>query len=268
MIKPFRPSLIWAPCVLLVAVCLLARVTARAQLEHPAEEHVSGKPVTTADLEKAIRAFIRQKTKASSGEFVLEDNALAEEMAKTAGYEVSVVWHLKLVRIHTDKLTQLDERTYFTCVDFRTADGRTVDVDFYVKNGNGKVTGADTAVHKINGEARFSYQQKDRFWERVKDESANVETADQAKEAEAYEHWVHGVVLARYGELDEAIAEFREAVRLSPDFATAHFALGQALEKKGDLQAALEEYRLAIQLEPDIKDFRKAYEALSRRLTP
>ena len=39
---------------------------------------------------------------------------------------------------------------------------------------------------------------------------------------------------ARQGKLDEAIAEFREAIRLKPDHAEAHYNLGIALEQPGE----------------------------------
>ena len=51
--------------------------------------------------------------------------------------------------------------------------------------------------------------------------------------------------------LDEAIAEFREAIRLKPDYAEAHNNLGIALKAQGKLDEAIAEYRAAIRLKPD-----------------
>src|SRR5207244_2024103 len=50
--------------------------------------------------------------------------------------------------------------------------------------------------------------------------------------------------------IDEAIAEFREAIRLKKD-AEAHLNLGNALYDKGRLDEAMAEYREAICLKPD-----------------
>lgn len=50
-----------------------------------------------------------------------------------------------------------------------------------------------------------------------------------------------------YGDLqyyDETIAEFKEAIRLEPDYAEAHFDLDQTYLIRGDKSAALEEYRI------------------------
>ena len=47
------------------------------------------------------------------------------------------------------------------------------------------------------------------------------------------------------GHLKEAIALFRQAVKLDPGFARAHTEIGQALSDMGDPAAAQEEYRMA-----------------------
>ena len=47
------------------------------------------------------------------------------------------------------------------------------------------------------------------------------------------------------GDLDGAIAEYREALRLNPNDETAHNNLGFALEHKHNFREALQEYRTA-----------------------
>ncbi len=57
------------------------------------------------------------------------------------------------------------------------------------------------------------------------------------------------------GRLDEAIAEFREALRLKPDLAEAHYNLGNALYALPDrLNEAVYEYQAAVRLAPEIAD--------------
>ena len=53
------------------------------------------------------------------------------------------------------------------------------------------------------------------------------------------------------GDLDGAIAEYREALRLNPNDDEAHFNLGVALGKKGDWDGAIAEYREALRLNPN-----------------
>ena len=47
-----------------------------------------------------------------------------------------------------------------------------------------------------------------------------------------------GVALKAQGKREEAIAEFREAIRLKPDYAEAHYNLGLALAAQGKPEAA------------------------------
>ena len=60
-----------------------------------------------------------------------------------------------------------------------------------------------------------------------------------------------GEALSQQGKLDEAIAEYRTAIRLQPDLAVAHYNLGNALKDQGKLDEAIAEYRTAIRLQPD-----------------
>lgn len=148
--------------VLAVAFSLIAAAGLRARLpqqehpkEHPKQEPSKAKAVSTETLEKAIKGQIAEKAKANGGKFPAEDTVLKK------------TWQLDLVRVHSDKLAQLDDKTYFACVDFKADDGTLVDVDFYMKSDNGKLTLADTTVHKVNGKPRFNYEKKGNFWERV-----------------------------------------------------------------------------------------------------
>ena len=56
---------------------------------------------------------------------------------------------------------------------------------------------------------------------------------------------------ATKGRLDEAIAEYREAIRLKKDYPEAHNNLGNAFRDKGRLDEAIAEYREAIRLKKD-----------------
>ena len=60
-----------------------------------------------------------------------------------------------------------------------------------------------------------------------------------------------GNALRRQGKLDEAIAEYREAIRLQPDDHIGHYNLGDILRSQGKLDEAIAEYREAIRLQPD-----------------
>lgn len=123
--------------------------------EHPKKDQPAAAPASTAELEKAIRAHVDKAAKENQGRFPVKDEVLKK------------TWGLSLVRVHTDKLTQLDANTYFACVDFKADDGTAVDADFYLKGEKGSLKVTDTTVHKINGEPRFNYEKKGDYWERV-----------------------------------------------------------------------------------------------------
>ena len=161
-----------------VAVCLLFAVGVRAQQEHPkqehpkkeqekkehpAKEHPAAKPASTADIDKAIRAHIEETAKKNEGKFPVKDEVLKK------------TWALTLDKVHTDKLTQLDAKNYFACVDFNADDGTKVDVDFFLKSKSEKLEVTDTSVHKINGVARYNYQQEGGFWKRVSTDTQKQE---------------------------------------------------------------------------------------------
>jgi formylglycine-generating enzyme required for sulfatase activity/serine/threonine protein kinase/Flp pilus assembly protein TadD len=64
-------------------------------------------------------------------------------------------------------------------------------------------------------------------------------------------HGLRGLELEQEGDFDGAIAEYREMVRLRPNDARAHFGLGVNLGLKGDRDGEITEEREAIRLKPD-----------------
>jgi len=76
--------------------------------------------------------------------------------------------------------------------------------------------------------------------------------AGQAGTGDAKAHYERAEALYKKGDVDGAIAEYREAIRLEPDYAEAHNDLGYVLYGKGDVDGAIAEYRAAIRLKPDL----------------
>ena len=58
-----------------------------------------------------------------------------------------------------------------------------------------------------------------------------------------------GLALQEQGKLDEAIEQYRTAIRLDPEDALTHSFLGDALYAQGKLDEATEQYRTTIQLD-------------------
>jgi hypothetical protein len=60
-----------------------------------------------------------------------------------------------------------------------------------------------------------------------------------------------GLVLSKEGRLDEAIGQYREALRLKPGDADAHYDLANALCRKKLWDEAIDEYQADLKLSPD-----------------
>jgi tetratricopeptide (TPR) repeat protein len=63
-----------------------------------------------------------------------------------------------------------------------------------------------------------------------------------------------GIALRARGKTDEAIEQYREALRIDPDSPQAHICLANALRVQGKLDQAVEEYRRAVSVAPDNSD--------------
>ncbi|HEV3120832.1 MAG TPA: tetratricopeptide repeat protein [Isosphaeraceae bacterium] len=73
-----------------------------------------------------------------------------------------------------------------------------------------------------------------------------------------------GIELARNGKSNEAIAQFRAAIRQQPDNAAAHLCLGDALREAGKTDEAIAEIRTSIGLKPDVAEARSSLGDLLR----
>jgi Flp pilus assembly protein TadD len=72
-----------------------------------------------------------------------------------------------------------------------------------------------------------------------------------------------GQALSEQGRLNEAMIHFREALRLSPNYAEAHNNLGSALAQQGKLELAIPHFYTSLKILPD---FAEAHNNLAQQL--
>jgi len=77
---------------------------------------------------------------------------------------------------------------------------------------------------------------------------------------------VFGMYYLKTGEHDRALAQFNQAIRLSPQYLYAYRYRAETYEKKGELAAALADYRVALSIDPDKRQVggREAAEGIAR----
>ena len=63
-----------------------------------------------------------------------------------------------------------------------------------------------------------------------------------------------GVNLSAEEKNDEAISNYKMAIKIKPDFAGAYFNLGKALSAEGEYEEAISNYKTAIKIKPDFTD--------------
>ena len=75
-----------------------------------------------------------------------------------------------------------------------------------------------------------------------------------AREELAKAHFGLGVVLAQMGQVPQAIAHYRQAVEIKPDYADAHVNLGIVLGGRGEVDEAIRQFLKALEIRPDFAE--------------
>lgn len=118
--------------------------------EHPAEAF----KVDIATISKAISEYVTTDTKLKGGFFLVYD---AESKSPL---------QLTLTKVHEERLAQVGENLFFACSDFSSSDGKSFDLDFFMKNENDKLVVTEVMIHKQDGKARYSWFEEDGVWKR------------------------------------------------------------------------------------------------------
>lgn len=144
--------------------CLVACTSDQKAREEQSDEQAA-KPiqkVKIAEIEAGIKSYINSNTEPVDGFFHLQDKERTLRM--------------KLVRVHTEYLSNLGPKRHFACVDLADVSGDVYDVDFFLSGDPSQMDVTETTVHKLNGKPFYTWKQKeDKTWHRVPVEGASRE---------------------------------------------------------------------------------------------
>jgi len=144
---------------------ILASCHSGSRVENEAEQTFSNEPparVNIAEIEVGIKNYIQEMVKQGGGYFNFTDNN--REL------------RLKLVRVHTEYLSNLGPDRHFACVDLADVSGDVYDVDFFLEGSPGNMGVTETTLHKLNGKPFYTWKQKkDKTWYRLPLEEASAE---------------------------------------------------------------------------------------------
>ena len=125
--------------------------------EHP--EHPTGKEkpagLTKEQLADSIEAYIQKAAADNNGNFPVTDEKTGEKL------------QMKLINVHRERLSKVGPEEYFACVDFKSAEGKMYDVDFFMKGSSkDNLTFSEFMIHKVQGKARYTWYEENGVWKR------------------------------------------------------------------------------------------------------
>lgn len=139
------------------------------------------KKVSIAEIEEGIKQYIEQEKEANNGFFLVNDQE--KEL------------RLKLVRVHTEYLSNLGPNRHFACVDLADEKGDVYDVDFFLEGEPGNMKVTETSLHKLNGKPRYSWKQLvDKTWRRVPVEQSSNELLGVKEGTDSFEFFYTAVL--------------------------------------------------------------------------
>ena len=127
--------------------------------EHPTKAAPQPKmEVTKETMAKAITDYVSQDAAMKGGYFLIYDPQAKKTLTLT------------LDKVHQDRLSQVDERLFFACSDFKSSDGKSYDLDFFMQgketDSGMELTVSEIMIHKQDGKPRYSWYEEEGIWKR------------------------------------------------------------------------------------------------------
>lgn len=154
-----NPRIIFLGLLLTVAGC-----HSGSKVEEELKGDLSDGPipkVEIAEIEAGIKTYIKEETEQGDGFFHVTEKDKELRM--------------KLVRVHTEYLSNLGPDRHFACVDLADVSGDVYDVDFFLAGKPGEMDVTETTLHKLNGKPFYTWKQREnKTWHRVPVEGASA----------------------------------------------------------------------------------------------
>lgn len=139
-----------------------------------APDVAAGQNVVTADIQAGIERYLEDETLRGNGYFKFT----------SGGKDYS----FRLVRVHTEYLSNLGPRRHFACVDLVDTAGDVYDVDFFLAGDPGAMQVTETTLHKLNGIPFYAWKRMaDGTWSRVAADSASQDLLDVVSGQDTFE---------------------------------------------------------------------------------
>lgn len=127
--------------------------------EHPTKSTPKPKvEVTKEMMAQAITDYVSRDAKMKGGYFLVYDTKAKKTLTLT------------LDKVHQDRLSQVDERLFFACSDFKSSDGKSYDLDFFMKGKEAasgmELTVSEIMIHKQDGKPRYNWYEEEGIWKR------------------------------------------------------------------------------------------------------
>lgn len=120
--------------------------------EHPEE----GIKVDIETIAEAITSYVETDSKLKGGYFFVYDPTSKTPL------------QLTLTKVHKERLSRVGENLFFACSDFSAASGKEFDLDFFMREDEGRLVVTEVMIHKEDGNPRYTWYQKGDVWKRKK----------------------------------------------------------------------------------------------------
>ncbi len=103
-------------------------------------------------VDQQIKAVVRNLSRRTGGWFEVKDSTIGQ------------ILRLKLKKVLSDELKPVGKDSFFACTEFKTSDGRFVDMDFVIANVDGQLSTREATLHRVEGIERYSWVNQEGYF--------------------------------------------------------------------------------------------------------